>query len=121
MTTCQTSLLVPLLVPLLVSLLVSLLAKSQELPVFQLARHVDLLHLVIADNRRPETLSLPHGFAPPIKPIPIPAKLLLPDLGVRGTAHQSVINLSFPHVAWGLYSAVPYNSHTNGWNWRTSS
>jgi hypothetical protein len=60
MTTCQT--------PLLVSLLVSLLAKSQELPVTQLARHVDLFHLVIADNQRPETLSLPHGLAPPIKP-----------------------------------------------------
>jgi hypothetical protein len=60
MTACQT--------PLLVSLLVSLLAKPQELPVSQLARHVDLFHLVITDNRRPETLSLPHGLAPPIKP-----------------------------------------------------
>jgi hypothetical protein len=28
----------------------SLLAKSQELSVTQLARHVDLFHLVIADN-----------------------------------------------------------------------
>jgi hypothetical protein len=56
MTACQTS------------LLVSLLAKSQELPVSQLARHVDPFHLVITDNQRPETLSLPHGLAPPIKP-----------------------------------------------------
>jgi hypothetical protein len=45
MTTCQTSLLGPLLV--------SLLAKSQELPVSQLVRHVDLFHLVITDNQRP--------------------------------------------------------------------
>jgi hypothetical protein len=41
---------------------------TQELPVTQLARHVDLFHLVIADNWRSETLSLPHGLAPPIKP-----------------------------------------------------
>jgi hypothetical protein len=41
---------------------------TQELPVTQLARHVDLFHLVITDNQRPETLSLPHGLAPPIKP-----------------------------------------------------
>jgi hypothetical protein len=65
MTTCQTSLLVPLL------------AKSQKLPVSQLARHVDLFHLVITDNQRPETLSLPHGLAPPIKSTTEP---LLPDL-----------------------------------------
>jgi hypothetical protein len=40
---------------------------TQELPVTQLARHVNLFHLVIADNQKPETLSLPHGSAPPIK------------------------------------------------------
>jgi hypothetical protein len=45
-----------------------LLAKSQELPVSQLARHADPFHLVITDNQRPETVSLPHGMAPPIKP-----------------------------------------------------
>jgi hypothetical protein len=28
----------------------------------------NLFHLVIADNHGPETLSLPHGLAPPIKP-----------------------------------------------------
>jgi hypothetical protein len=37
----------------------------QELPVTQLARHVDLFHLVITNNQRPESLSLPHGLAPP--------------------------------------------------------
>jgi hypothetical protein len=42
--------------------------KTQELPVTQLTRHVDLFHLVMTDNQRPETLSLPHGLAPPIKP-----------------------------------------------------
>jgi hypothetical protein len=40
----------------------------QELPVTQLVRHADLFLLVIADNQRPETLSLPHGLVPPIKP-----------------------------------------------------
>jgi hypothetical protein len=60
MTTCQTSLLVPLLV--------SLLAKSQELLVFQVARHADLFPLVIIDNWRTETLSLSYGLASPIKP-----------------------------------------------------
>jgi hypothetical protein len=42
--------------------------KTQELPVTQLARYVDLFHLVITDNQRPETLSLLYGLAPPIKP-----------------------------------------------------
>jgi hypothetical protein len=56
MTTCQTP------------LLVSLLEKSEELQVSQLAWHVDPFHLVITDNRRQETLSLPHGLAPPMKP-----------------------------------------------------
>jgi hypothetical protein len=41
--------------------------KTQELPVTQLARHVNLFHLVITDNWRPESVSLPHGLAPPIK------------------------------------------------------
>jgi hypothetical protein len=51
------------------ALIVSRLAKTaQELPVTQLAMHVDLFHLVVTDNRRPETLSLPHGVAPPMKP-----------------------------------------------------
>jgi hypothetical protein len=39
-------------------LLVSLLAKPQELPVSQLARHVDLFHL-ITDNQELGTPSLP--------------------------------------------------------------
>jgi hypothetical protein len=43
--------------------------KTQELPIPPLARHVDLFHLVITDNQRPDSLSLPHGLAPPIKPI----------------------------------------------------
>jgi hypothetical protein len=59
MTTCQT--------PLLVSLFVSLLAKSQELPVIQLVRHVDLFHMVITDNQRSETLSLPPSLGPSYK------------------------------------------------------
>jgi hypothetical protein len=56
MTTCQTP------------LLVSLLAKSQELSVSQLARHVNPFHLVITDNWRPETIRLLHGLAPSKKP-----------------------------------------------------
>jgi hypothetical protein len=46
----------------------ALFAKTQELPVTQLVRHVHLFHLVITDNQRPQTLSLPHGLVPPIKP-----------------------------------------------------
>jgi hypothetical protein len=53
---------------------------TQELPVTQLARHVDLFPLVIAENQRPETLSLPHGLTPSIKPIPNSPKSLLLDL-----------------------------------------
>jgi hypothetical protein len=95
---CQTSLLVPLLV--------SLLAKSQELPVSQLARHVNLLHLVITDNRRPETLSLPPWLGPsykahyPFQPSPC-------SLNPRETSQQSVIsiNLSFPHTVWSLFGS----------------
>jgi hypothetical protein len=34
-------------------LLVSLLAKSQELPISQLAMHADPFHLVITDKQRP--------------------------------------------------------------------
>jgi hypothetical protein len=45
-----------------------MLAKSWELQVSQLAGHVDPLHLVITDNHRPGTHSLPHALAPPIKP-----------------------------------------------------
>jgi hypothetical protein len=41
---------------------------TQELPITQLARYVNLFHLVIIDNLRPETLSLPHCLAPSIKP-----------------------------------------------------
>jgi hypothetical protein len=36
--------------------------KTQVLPVTQLVMHVILFHLVIAENRRPETLSLSHGW-----------------------------------------------------------
>jgi hypothetical protein len=43
---------------------------TQELPVTQLARHVDQFHLVITDNQRPETPSLPHGLALPTRPTP---------------------------------------------------
>jgi hypothetical protein len=39
-------------------LLVSLLAKQQELPVFQLAMHVDPFHLVITDKWRPAQLNM---------------------------------------------------------------
>jgi hypothetical protein len=42
--------------------------KTQEFPLIQLPRNVNLFHVVITDNQRPETLSLPHGLAPPIKP-----------------------------------------------------
>jgi hypothetical protein len=64
-------------------LLLSLLAKLQELPVSQLAIHVNPFHLVITDKQRPVpgcslggTSSLPHGVTPPIKLPTIPAELL---------------------------------------------
>jgi hypothetical protein len=74
---------------------------TQELPVTQLARHIDLFHLVITDNRRPETLSLPHGLTPPRKStthFQPSCSTLNPK---RVMALQSgPINLSFAHVAW---------------------
>jgi hypothetical protein len=41
--------------------------RSLDLILWIKFRHVDLFHLVITDNQRPETLSL-HGLALPIKP-----------------------------------------------------
>jgi hypothetical protein len=77
MTACPT--------PLLVSLdCFSACKTTQELLVTQLARHIDLFHLVVTDNQRPDSLSLPHGLDPPIKHTLISAKLLPPDLGVVG-------------------------------------
>jgi hypothetical protein len=58
---------------------------TQELPVTQLARHVNLFHLVIADNRRPETLSLPHGSAPSIKPTTQFTQVAVPRSGGGGS------------------------------------
>jgi hypothetical protein len=66
-------------------LLVSLLPKPQELPISQLAMHIDPFHLVITDKRRPAARlfsgrnTFPHSVAPPTKPLPIPAKLLHSD------------------------------------------
>jgi hypothetical protein len=82
---------------------------TQELPVTQLARHVNLFHLVIADNQRPETLSLPHGLAPPIKPTTQFTQVAAPWSGEWGAVLRSgfLINLSF-HTWCGLNSAVPY-------------
>jgi hypothetical protein len=98
MTTCKTP------------LLVSLLAKLQELPVSQLAKHVNLFHLVITDNgdQQPSwslggTPSLSHGVVPPIKP-PTHSSWAA-ALWARESAWQSVlpINLSFLHMAWALF------------------
>jgi hypothetical protein len=58
----------PDLWPLSNSPAVPLLAKTQELPASQLPRPVDLFHLVITDNLRPGTLSLPHCLACPMMP-----------------------------------------------------
>jgi hypothetical protein len=75
--------------------------KIQELPVTQLARQVDLFHLVTTENQRPKTLSLPHGLAPPIKPTTHFSQAAI--LWTWGSAQQSVINLSFPHETWSLF------------------
>jgi hypothetical protein len=75
---------------------------TQELPVTQLARHVDLFHLIIADHHRPDSLSLPHGLAPPIKHTTHFSQAAAP--WPWGTALRSgLINLPFPHVAWSLF------------------
>jgi hypothetical protein len=77
----------------------------QELPVTQLARHVDLFYLAIADNQRPDSLSLPHGLAPPIKPtnqFSQAASLWTQEWQPFGLVP---INLSFPHVAWSLFGS----------------
>jgi hypothetical protein len=79
---------------------------TQELPATQLARHVDLLHLVITDNPRPETLSLFHGLALLIKPTTHFQPSCL-TLNPRMMALQSVpINLSFPYVEWSLFGST---------------
>jgi hypothetical protein len=80
---------------------------TQELPVTQLARHVDLFHLVITDNRRPETLSIPHGLAPPIKPTTHfqPSCLTLNAKTVT-VLQSGPISLSFPHVVWSLFGST---------------
>jgi hypothetical protein len=79
---------------------------THELPVTQLARNVDLFHLVIADYRRPETLSLPHGLAPPIKPTTHfqPSHV---TLNPRMMALESgPISLSFPHMVGSLLGST---------------
>jgi hypothetical protein len=95
MTACQTF------------LLVSLLSKSQELPVSQPARHVNPFHLVITDNQRPGTLSLPHGMAPPIEPTTHSSQVLHSEPKRDRPAVWPLINFFF-HTWHGLYSAVPY-------------
>jgi hypothetical protein len=80
---------------------------TQELPVTQLARHVDLFHLVITDNQRPETLSLPHGLAPPIKPTThFSQATSLWTQKEWQPCGLVPINLSFPHVAWSLFGST---------------
>jgi hypothetical protein len=80
-------------------------SKCQELPVSQLARHINPFHLVITENRRLETLSLPHGLAPPIKPTTHSSQAAAP--WIQGSVQQSAlsINLYFPHVAWSLFGS----------------
>jgi hypothetical protein len=94
--------------PLLVSLPDCFLAckTTQELPVTQLARHVDLFHLVITDNQKPEALSLPHGLAPPIKPTTHFSQAS--SLWTQKSDSPAVwflMSLSFPHVAWSLFGS----------------
>jgi hypothetical protein len=92
MTACPTA--------LLVSLFLSC-KTTQELPVTQLARHVDLFHLIIWSQIIRDQTFLP-----------------LPWLGPSYKAHypfqQSCslicslvpINLSFPHMVWSLFGST---------------
>jgi hypothetical protein len=80
---------------------------TQELPVTQLARHVNLFHLVISDNQRPESLSLPHSLAPPIKATTHfqPSHCTLNPKEWQSCSLVP-INLSLPHVAWSLFGST---------------
>jgi hypothetical protein len=78
----------------------------QELPVTQLARQVDLFHLVITDNQRPETLSLPYGLTSPIKPTTQFSQAASLWTWEWWPSSLVPINLFFPHMAWSLFSST---------------
>jgi hypothetical protein len=60
-----------------------------------------------ADNQRPDSLSLPHGLASTIKPT---THFQLSHLTLNPKRVMALrsgpINLSFPHVAWSLFSST---------------
>jgi hypothetical protein len=104
MTTCKTS------------LLVSLFAKPQELPISQLAMHVDPLHLVITDKWRPVAQlvsrrnTLPPSWCGPSYKAHYPFQLSCCTLNPRVNPQQSGPPKIFLLYMWlGFCSAVPYS------------
>jgi hypothetical protein len=104
-------------------LLVFLFAKSQERSVSQLARHVDLFHLVNTDNQRRGTVSLPHRMAPLIKP---PTHYIQAAVLWSWGRHPSSLYLTFFStrgvvVIWQFLTsgAKPRDRLTgcSGWGW----
>jgi hypothetical protein len=90
----------------------SVCKTTQELPLTHLARYVDLFHLVIADTRRPETLSLPHGLGPPIKHTSHFSQATALWTQEWQSCGLVPVNLSFLFHTWhGLYSVIPYSAH----------
>jgi hypothetical protein len=78
----------------------------QKLPGIQLARHVDLFHLVVTDNQRPETLSVPHALDPPIMHTTHFTQSAAPWPQGGSPTVWIPINLSFPHMEWSLFTST---------------
>jgi hypothetical protein len=85
-------------------LLVSLLAKLQELPISQLAMHVDTFHLVITDKWRSVAWlfsgrnTLPLLWCGPFYKAPYTFQTICCTLNPRGEAQQSVLSLNLPFL-----------------------
>jgi hypothetical protein len=118
MTTCKTL------------LLVSLLAKLQELPVSQLAMHIDPFHLVITNKQRPAAWlfsgrnTLPPLWCGPSYKALYPFQTSCCTLNPRVNLAVFTSNKSFFFCTWcGLCSVVPY-IYDNGYknlNWNRKS
>jgi hypothetical protein len=98
----------PLISPLLISLpdCFSACKTTQKLPVTQLARHVGLFHLVITDNQTRDSLP-PPWLGPPIKhTTQFSQAASLWTQKSDSPVFWFLINISFPHVAWSLFSST---------------
>jgi hypothetical protein len=89
-------------------LIVFLLAKQlRNFQLLNLARNVHLFHLMVTDNQRGYSLSLPHGLAPPMKSTTQFSQAA--SLWIWKSDSPVVwflVNISFPHVAWSLLGST---------------